>query len=183
MWQTIQQLLGLSTTDYSTLQMVLRAITVYISTLVIVRIGETRFLGENTAFDAIVGIILGSVVSRAINGDAELLPSLAAGLAIVLLHWVISVLVYHFQLLNRLINGRSQQLVRNGKLQWRIMRQQHVTEDDVLEELRTQGHDDALSDNHDAYLERDGVISVVQHTRVVDIEVKDGVQTVRLKVD
>ena len=67
--RTLGALLGLGSGDLSTGQMVARAILVYAAMLVIVRLGERRFLGKSTPFDFILGIMLGSVGSRAITDD------------------------------------------------------------------------------------------------------------------
>jgi hypothetical protein len=58
-------------------QMALRAVVVYVVTVIIVRLGKKRFMGQGTAFDVILGIMLGSIVSRAITGNAPFFPALA----------------------------------------------------------------------------------------------------------
>jgi hypothetical protein len=58
--------------------MALRAVVVYVVTVIIVRLGKKRFMGKGTAFDVILGIMLGSIVSRAITGNAPFFPALAA---------------------------------------------------------------------------------------------------------
>lgn len=63
--------LGLDVADVSPLQMALRTVLIYTATLAIVRVGSKRFLSRATAFDAIVAIMLGSIMSRAINGSTS----------------------------------------------------------------------------------------------------------------
>ena len=53
------------TQSMSAAEMAMRACIVYVCALAIVRLGDKRFLGKPTAFDAVLGIIFGSVVSRA----------------------------------------------------------------------------------------------------------------------
>jgi hypothetical protein len=38
--------------------------------------GKKRFMGEATAFDMMLGVMVGSIVSRAITGNAPLGPAL-----------------------------------------------------------------------------------------------------------
>ena len=80
-WDQLQMLLGLGRDvgDVGAVQMALRTICIYAFSLVIVRLGSKRFLSQATAFDVIVGIMLGSVMSRAINGSAPFFPTLLAG--------------------------------------------------------------------------------------------------------
>ena len=49
-------------------EMAVRAVIIYVVGLLIVRFAKNRLLGRSTAFDIILGFILGSLFSRAING-------------------------------------------------------------------------------------------------------------------
>ena len=66
--------LGLESREINALQMGLRAVVVYVVTVIVVRLGKKRFMGQATAFDVILGIMLGSIVSRAVTGNAPFLP-------------------------------------------------------------------------------------------------------------
>jgi uncharacterized membrane protein YcaP (DUF421 family) len=76
--------------------MSLRDVIVYVVTIVIVRLGKKRFMGRTTAFDVILGILLGSIVSRAITGNAPFFPALAASAVLVAMHWLFSGIVLHW---------------------------------------------------------------------------------------
>ena len=52
---------------------------IYVAAVLMVRVGEKRFLGKNTVFDVILGIVLGSVVSRAVTGFSPFFTKLVAG--------------------------------------------------------------------------------------------------------
>jgi hypothetical protein len=56
------------------LQISLRGVVVFVAALVIVRCGDRRFLSQKTAFDAVLGFILASMLARAVNGTAGILP-------------------------------------------------------------------------------------------------------------
>ena len=68
---------GGSSVHINVAQMSLRAAVVYGATVLIVRMGKKRFMSQATAFDVILSIMLGSMVSRAIAGTAPFLPTLA----------------------------------------------------------------------------------------------------------
>src|SRR5688572_31750908 len=91
LWNQFQILLGLELNvgDVNALQMALRTIIIYAFTLAIVRLGSKRFLGKPSAFDTTVAIMLGSIMSRAINGSAPLAPTLASGVVLIGLHWLL----------------------------------------------------------------------------------------------
>jgi uncharacterized membrane protein YcaP (DUF421 family) len=119
--------------------MLARAVVVYVATIFLVRLGEKRFLGKSTAFDVILGIILGSVVSRAINSRTEFFPTLAAGFFLVALHWTFAVIAFRSDRLRTLVKGRTRKLVDDGHIRWDEMRKSHISADDLLGALRLNG--------------------------------------------
>ena len=58
----------------------LRSLIIFIIGLALVRIGDRRSLSEKTAFDAIFIVLIGSMLSRAINGTAPFFTTIAAGI-------------------------------------------------------------------------------------------------------
>src|SRR5207237_9513306 len=62
--------LGLEPKDLTFTQVSLRGVVIFLITLVMVRLSSKRSLAEKTAFDAILLVILASVLSRAITGTA-----------------------------------------------------------------------------------------------------------------
>jgi hypothetical protein len=71
--------LGLEPKNLTFLHIALRAIMVFFTPLLILRIGNKRFLSKMSAFDAIVGFILASMLARAVNGSASFWPTLGGG--------------------------------------------------------------------------------------------------------
>ena len=84
-WDQLQHVLGVNQapTDLDSVGIAIRTAIVYITSLALVRIASRRFLSQSTAFDIVVGIMLGSIMSRAINGSALFLPTIVAGLVLV----------------------------------------------------------------------------------------------------
>ncbi|MCL4302560.1 MAG: DUF421 domain-containing protein [Anaerolineae bacterium] len=166
--------------------MALRALIVYIAALVMVRLGEKRFLGKNTAFDVILGIILGSVVSRAINGSAGFWSTLGAGFVLVGLHWLFAVLAFHSDWFGTLIKGRTRLLVKNGEIRWTAMRKSNISQNDLLGALRSEARTSSPDEVKEAHLERSGNISVIranQEPKILEVTVREGVQTIRIQIE
>ena len=82
--------LGRDATSLTFTQISLRGIIVFFAALVIVRCGDRRFLSQKTAFDAVLGFILASMLARAVNGTAAFLPTLGGGFVLVMLHRVLA---------------------------------------------------------------------------------------------
>jgi uncharacterized membrane protein YcaP (DUF421 family) len=186
LWGSVERILGLRAEELGAWHMAVRALIVYVATLLMVRIGEKRFLGKSTAFDIVLGIMVGSVVSRAITGSAPFFPSLAAGLVLILSHWLFAALAFHSSAFATLIKGSDRVLVRNGEIQWEAMRKSHIGENDLKTALRIEAGAEDLSSIKEARLERSGDISLIQEQRkpqILEVDVTDGVQTVRIRLE
>ena len=176
--------LGRDASDITVLQMALRASLTFAVTLAIVRLGKRRLMGGNTAFDVIVGVIIGSTVSRGLTGNAPLAPTLAAAAAIVAMHWAVSALALRAGWFSRLAKGEPVLLVSEGRADPDALRRAHMTEGDLQEALRAQGLND-LEGVAEAHLERSGKVSVIEtkpEPRVLEVQAADGVQTIRIQV-
>jgi len=178
--------LGVEAREITAWQAALRAIVVYGFTLIIVRLGRQRLLGRATAFDVIFGIMIGSVMSRGINSSAGLVPTLAGGTMLVVLHAVFSSLAYHTSWVGNLVKGNPVLLVEDGRIQENAMRGTSLSGQDLAEALRLEGNEPDPSTIRLAYLERNGTISIVTATReprILRVAVEDGVQTVRISLE
>lgn len=171
--------------DLNGAQMALRAAVIYLGGLVIVRIAKKRFMGGHSAFDGVLAIILGSVLSRAINGSAPFFETVAAALTLVLVHRVIGLASYHSHALGDLVKGRESELVRDGKILEAEMRAHHITRHDLEEAMHLHGGFTDIGQLEAAHLERSGDISTIRRRepRVVEVAVAPGTQTVRIQLE
>ena len=141
-----------------------RTFVVFCVAVLLARLGARRFLAHNAGFDIMVAIALGSVLSRAINGQAAFFPTLGASILLVGLHHVLATLSFRWHWISVLIKGRSFTLVRNGTVDRREMARTKITDDDLDSNLRLRGV--ARRDEvEEARLERNGAISVVRANR------------------
>jgi uncharacterized membrane protein YcaP (DUF421 family) len=175
---------GLESKELSVWQMGLRAIVVYVVTVIMVRLGKKRFLGRATAFDVILGIMLGSIVSRAVTGNAPMLPALVASAVLVLMHFVFSGMALRWHGFGSLIKGNPRLIVRDGAIDERNLRKAHMTEHDLHEDLRSKSVA-RLDQVAEAHLERSGQMSVIKaesEPKVIEVTAADGVQTIRIEI-
>jgi uncharacterized membrane protein YcaP (DUF421 family) len=185
--QQLQALFGLGpyAENAGAIQLALRVVLVYASTLIIVRLGSKRFLSEATAFDVIVAIMLGSIMSRAIDGSSPFVPTLLLAAVLLALHWLFGVLSYHTSWFGSLVKGERVLLIKDGAVQRQGMRRGSITAADLEQALRLQTQQPDPGKVKRAYLERNGQISVVpykQEPQVFTVAVQDGVQTVRIEL-
>src|SRR2546428_7003443 len=123
-WNFVGPLLGLGAEPkvLTFIQISLRGVIVFNATLIMVRLGHKRSLSRKTAFDAVLLVILASVLSRAINGSAAFFATLGGGLVLVLLHRLLAFIAFHSHWFGRLIKGSPEIVVESGDLIWPIMR-------------------------------------------------------------
>jgi uncharacterized membrane protein YcaP (DUF421 family) len=156
--------LGLKPEELMVQHVCLRAIVIFFIALIIVRLGAKRFLAKLSAFDAILGFILASMLSRAINGSAPFFPTIAGGLVVVLLHRFMAYMAMRYTRFGSLIKGDECVLVDHGMVQEKRLRKNCISEKDLMEELRLNGNAASLHNVKRAILERSGQISVVKET-------------------
>ena len=144
--------------------MIARAVIVYLSLIVLMRMGKKRFLGDATVFDVVLSIVIGAISGRVVTGAAPVLASLAAIAALIALHWGFSWLGVRSPTFSALVKGSPDLIVSKGKTHRAAMRQAHMSEDDLLEDLRNQGvrH---VREVEEARLERSGKMSVIKKRR------------------
>jgi len=164
-------------------EMALRAVVVYVGIVLMVRLAKMRFMGRATAFDVIVGILLGSIASRAITGNAPFWPALGAAATLLAAHWAMSWISYRWHAAGNILKGRATLLVRDGLVDQEMCERVKVSHHDLMSAIRHAGLT-SLVDVAEARLERSGEISVARciSTQVIDVIVDPNVKTVRLLV-
>lgn len=154
---------GRDVRDVDAVQMALRTVVVYAFTLAVVRFGSRRFFGKATAFDLLVGIVIGSVMSRAINGSAPFFPTLVAGAVLVGVHGLLARIAYHVDWFGPLVKGEPILLIEDGRVRTEGLRSANLSQKDLDEAIRLKGHAPDTSSIRLAYLERNGQISVIPY--------------------
>jgi uncharacterized membrane protein YcaP (DUF421 family) len=161
---SLETFLGLSVDpkDLTFVQISVRGIIVFLATLAMVRLGHKRSLSHKTPFDAVLLVILASVLSRAINGSAAFFATIGGGVVLVVLHRLFAHLAYYSHSFGILVKGRPDTIVRDGQCDFEMMRRNHVSTHDLEEDLRLHAHIDDLSKVRLARVERSGDISFIK---------------------
>jgi uncharacterized membrane protein YcaP (DUF421 family) len=162
--QVVDELLGLEldATDLEFRHMAWRTLVVFCCAVLFARVGSRRFLSHNAGFDIMVAILLGSVLSRGINGQANFFGTLGASALLVALHRLLATVAYHSHWFSQLVKGRAHVLVRDGKVDRDQQCRSKFTDDDLDESIRLHGNIADLREVAEARLERNGAVSVVK---------------------
>jgi uncharacterized membrane protein YcaP (DUF421 family) len=187
LWETLRWALGVDTDprSYTVLQVSLRALLVYLVGLLILRLGRNRLLGRQSPFDIVLGFVLGSVLSRAINGTSQILVTFVSALVLVLAHRLVAFLSFRSHGFGAVVKGEPHTIVRDGQIDWQQMRKEHISERDLEEALRMHAKTADEKRIAEARLERNGEISIVERpkeAKVIEVRVAEGIQTVRIEI-
>jgi len=173
--QLLQTLLGISVQpkDLTFLQVSIRGIVVFVAALIMVRLSSKRSLAEKTAFDAVLVVIIGSMLARVINGSEAFLPTLGTGFVLVLLHRLFGLAAYYSHTVGILLKGQPAMLVQNGTIQRKNMFWNHISKHDLEEDMRLEAKTDDLSKIQVARLERAATSALSKLNSTGEIEEGD----------
>ena len=152
--------LGLAPKDLAWGQILLRTSIVFFTMLLMMRLAGLRFLAGKTTFDVLLGFIMASMLSRAINGSAPFFGTLAAGFLTVILHRLLAWLTCRFHRLGCLLKGTAEIIVQNGKIRPDALARHRVSEHDLMEDIRLNASVNDLEAIKVAQIERNGEISI-----------------------
>lgn len=148
--------------DLNTFQMGLRALLIFIITLILIRISGRRSFAMKSPFDNTIVILLGAVLSRAITGASPFIPTVFASLVIVILHRLFAWLSIKNRSFGKLVKGSKMILYANDQHIDKNMSKALVSKEDLAESVRLEIHKDDLREIETACMERNGQISVVK---------------------
>jgi uncharacterized membrane protein YcaP (DUF421 family) len=157
-------LIGLDAKDLEWYQMLIRTIIVFIVALVFIRLSGMRTFGTQSAFDVVVSITLGGMLSKCIMGHYPFFTSLAASGCLVLLHRLVSFFASRNKYICKLIEGRSVLLFRDGTKETTMLKRYNITDKEILAAVHEQNMED-FKNVQSIWLEPDGKISVTKKSK------------------
>ncbi|HEU0036543.1 MAG TPA: YetF domain-containing protein [Kofleriaceae bacterium] len=149
--------------ELDALQMGMRAFVLFFITLLLIRVAGRRSFGRKSAFDTIIVIMLGAVLSRAVTGASPFWPTLVAGGVLVLIHRVLGILSSRSQRFDHVLKGGALVLYREGRIDWHAMRRAGASVSDLDEAARRQTNKRDHTEVAQIVMESSGELSVVEH--------------------
>jgi len=159
---TFYELIGEGTENLTAGQMMLRSLIIFLIGLLFIRLAGRRSFGMRSAFDNVIGILLGAILSRAVVGASPFWPTVCAALVIAALHRLFAWISIYSDGFGGLIKGNPKVIYKDGRLSHDNMKRCLITDKDLVEGLRKQGNTERLEDVKAVYVERDGTLSVVK---------------------
>lgn len=148
--------------DISLVEKLIRSVAVYLFLLVAFRIAGKRQLGQMTAFDLVVLLIISNVVQNAVIGnDNSLGGGLFGATAIFLLNGLVAWLTFRFKRVERLVEHTPTLLVKGGQILRDNLRRERLSMPEFRAALRRHGVV-SVRDVRYVILEEDGHITVLK---------------------
>lgn len=141
----------------------LRGVIVYVVMLIVIRVLGKRTIGNFTAFDLLVALMLGEVVDEIIYGDVTMAQGLVAIVVIALCKYLTAWLTYWDHGFNFLLEGKPTEIVRDGEIVRKGLREEVLNEQEVLAALRLKQVSD-MREVKVAVMEVDGQVSVIRQS-------------------
>lgn len=148
--------------DLTMYQTAARAFVMFFIAVALVRISGMRSFGAKSAFDNIVVMMLGALLSRPVVGVSPFLPTIAAAITICIIHRLLAMFSTRFHFMSNFLKGRTSILFRDGELLEDNMKKCDISMRDLEEAIRLAGNVSSLDDVREVRMERSGQISVVR---------------------
>jgi uncharacterized membrane protein YcaP (DUF421 family) len=150
---------------HSIAEMLVRGTIMYLALVAIMRLLMRRGVGALSIADLLVIVVIADAAQNAFSKQYQ---SITEGIVLILtiIGWdyALDTLSYKFPAVRRFLHSQPLLLVRDGKVIRRNMKQESLTEQELMSHLRLQGIEN-LSEVKKAFLEDDGQISVIRKTK------------------
>jgi uncharacterized membrane protein YcaP (DUF421 family) len=144
------------------MQIVVRASAMFLFLWFVMRAIGRKELAGMSAFELILLIVMGDLIQQGVTQQDSSLAGAALAIATIAL-WMLalSYVSYRFGRARRILEGEPVVLVRNGRIQRKMLEYERLTEDELKDEARGQGIAD-LAEVALALLESDGKFSFLR---------------------
>ena len=148
------------------LNIALRTTVIYIAVLLGLRLTGKRQLGQLSAFDFVLLLVISNAVQNAMLGpDTSLVGGLVAAFILLFWHTVLDRLRRSSRTASRLLGGSAVVLIYRGRIMDDHLKREHITPEELMQALREHGVP-TVEDVRLAALEPDGAVSVIREDEV-----------------
>ena len=139
----------------------IRTIILYISVLIALRIMGKGEIAEMNAFDLVITLLIAEVAAIPMQDNSiPLIYGVASITGLIFIEILISYITLKSRTISKILSGNPAILISKNNLNYKQLKKERISIEELLEELRTQGYFN-LRDVQYAILETDGDLSVV----------------------
>jgi uncharacterized membrane protein YcaP (DUF421 family) len=160
MWNSLFHL------DVPLVNLTVRAVMVYLTVLLLLRVSGKRQMGQMGATEFVAILLISNAVQNAMNGgDNSLGGGLWLASILILVSTLISYLTYRSRFFSSVFEGTPTLLVHDGKIVRKNLHHERLSVEELRSLLRKQGVD-YVHELKTAILEPDGTLSVIRMNEV-----------------
>ena len=148
--------------DVSPLELVIRTSVVYLALLLVLRVISRRSVGSFELPELLMIVLVADGVQNGMVGDyASITGAVIIAGTLVTWNYVIDWLTFRSTIFRRVVRPAPLKLIEDGRLLYRNMRREFITEEELRNHLRVQGIED-VGQVKLACMEPEGELSVVK---------------------
>ncbi len=146
-------------------EFIVRGLIIYAFLILLLRVTGKRQVGQLAPFDLVLLLVLSNAVQNAMNGgDNSVTGGIISATTLIVLNGVVGRLTFNSKNLERIIEGRPEILIHNGKLFAEVLEREKLTHHELNAALRAAGCS-CPEEVHYAILENTGQITVQARKR------------------
>lgn len=146
------------------LELFLKTAGLYFILIIVLRVLGKREVGQLSIFDLVVLLIIADIGSIGIDNNEFVIPSYFCVLVIVFFQKILSMILLKKSIFRGLIDGEPIIIVLDGKINYKNMRKEKYTIDDLVTQMRLE-HIMDISEIKLAILETSGNLSVFRSSQ------------------
>jgi uncharacterized membrane protein YcaP (DUF421 family) len=119
---------------------VVRGLLIYLAVLLLLRFTGKRQVGQFTPFDLVLLLLVSEAVSNALSGGDNSITSGVITMATMLVaNIAVGWITTRSVRLERVLEGRPQFLIKNGRVDYKVLRREMLSKNDLLAAIRQEG--------------------------------------------
>ncbi|KRU24953.1 membrane protein [Clostridium sporogenes] len=151
----------------------IRTIILYLLVILSMRLMGKKQIGELEPFELAITIMISELASLPMQDSRiPLLHGIVPILTLLIVQTMLSIVQLKSEKLRSIITGEPSLLIENGKINFKELKNQRFSINDMMEELRLQGYYDLQSVEY-AILETSGQLSIIPKTEESPVTKKD----------
>jgi uncharacterized membrane protein YcaP (DUF421 family) len=168
--ETLHNMFLLDPTTVTIAEKMLRPVMVYVFLIIGLRVAGKRELAQLNPFDFVVLMTLSNTVQNAIIGnDNSVTGGILGATTLLAINYVVVRIIYRNRKLGRLIEGRADVLMSDGKIHRDHLARELICQEELLAAAHRQGIG-SLHEVEKCLLEPNGTITFIPKTPTPDVE-------------
>lgn len=151
---------------------IFRVSVMYLYALALVRIAGKQSLGQLTAMDFVVTLIIGDLFDDVFWAEVPIVQAIVAFAVIVLVHMLTTFASSRSISFYRWVTPPKRLLIENGKLAQKNLQREWIRPETLQSDLRCKG-EEHLREIKQAWLEPSGQVSVIKDSTSKPVQKKD----------